>query len=91
MWLIRNEGSGQHLAKVPGLAIDADAATIHTVLVKGERAESSLDLLHGRHHQVAHDVKAEAIHLFAFAQPSFTICTFEYPCTAASQDYKHGT
>ena len=59
-----------HLTKIPGLPVDVQPRTIHPVLVQGERTEGLLDLLHGAHHQVAHDIKSVAINLQQHQQQS---------------------
>lgn len=51
------------LTKVPGFPIDVQAAAINPILVQGQLCQGCLDLLHGAQHEVAHDIKPEAINL----------------------------
>lgn len=59
----RGEGRASCLSKVPGFAVDVDAGTVDTVPLQSEGGQRRLDLLHGAHQQVPHDVEPEAVHL----------------------------
>ena len=52
------------LAELPALAIQHHLGAVHAVLPQGERPQPVPRPLHGRHHEAAHDVEPEAVHLF---------------------------
>mmetsp|Transcript_33843 Transcript_33843/g.75046 ORF Transcript_33843/g.75046 Transcript_33843/m.75046 type:complete len:242 (-) Transcript_33843:868-1593(-) len=51
----------EHLAKVPGLAVYVDGLAIHPVLLQRQCVQARPHLHQGAQHEVAHDVKAEAV------------------------------
>ena len=59
---------GTCLSKVPGLAVDVDAAAVDAVPLQGQLPQASLDFAHRLQEQVAHDVKAVGVYLRATVQ-----------------------
>lgn len=47
------------------------------MLLQGQLSQGGLDLLHAAQHEVAHDVKAETIHLDT---PTLLSCSHDWSC-----------